>query len=69
MTKRVYDRSFRICDKIKLYKYYPSSGALADDKIELAFQKSTEETPVSLYETRFYFGKKEFQNISKSVKI
>ena len=45
-------------DKINLYKYYPSSGALSDAKTEFAFRKAAEDTPVSLYDTRFLILKK-----------
>lgn len=40
-------------NKIKLYKYYPSTGALSDDKPEFAYQKRKEEFPISLESTQF----------------
>lgn len=40
-------------DKITLYQYYPSTGALGGDKTELAYQKTDEPTPVSLLDTQF----------------
>jgi hypothetical protein len=45
-------------DKIVLYKYYPSTGALSDAKMEFAFKKASETDPVSLYDTRFLILKK-----------
>ena len=45
-------------DKINLYKYYPSGGALNEAKTEFAFKKVTDETPVSLYDTQFLILKK-----------
>jgi hypothetical protein len=45
-------------DKIKLYKYYPSAGAMADEKIELALQKKSDSNPVSVYATQFLLWEK-----------
>lgn len=45
-------------DKIVLYKYYPSAGALSDAKTEFAFKKASDTDPVSLYDTRFLILKK-----------
>lgn len=45
-------------DKIKLYKYYPTTGALAGAKTEFAFQKTGEEAPSSLMDTQFLILKK-----------
>ena len=47
-----------VADKIRLYKYYPVSGALAGDKPEFAFQKAGEEAPVSVYDTKFLLWEK-----------
>ena len=40
-------------DKITLYKYYPSTGSMGDEKTEFAYQKKSDESPVSLYDTQF----------------
>ena len=45
-------------DKITLYKYYSSSGVMADEKTEFAFKKANDEFPLSLYDTRFLLWKK-----------
>ncbi|HRD81172.1 MAG TPA: hypothetical protein PK198_03330 [Saprospiraceae bacterium] len=45
-------------DKIVLYKYYPSAGALSDAKMEFAFKKASDTDPISLYDTRFLILKK-----------
>ncbi len=45
-------------DKIKLYKFYPSSGGLSDDKPEFAYQKKGQEYPISLESTMFLLWKK-----------
>jgi hypothetical protein len=45
-------------EKIKLFKYYPSTGALSDDKPEFAYQKRNEEFPISLESTQFLLWKK-----------
>ena len=44
--------------QIKLYKYYPSSGALSDEKAEFAFKRSNQEYPISLESTQFLIWKK-----------
>ncbi len=49
-------------EKITLYKYYPTGGALSDAKTEFAYKKSTEETPVSLLDTKFLIWKKGLAN-------
>ncbi|GLR18773.1 hypothetical protein [Portibacter lacus] len=45
-------------ESLKLYKYYPSSGALSDEKPEFAFQKSGQEFPISLESTSFLLWEK-----------
>lgn len=40
-------------DKITLYQYYSSNGALGDDATEFAYQKNGEKMPVSLLDTQF----------------
>ncbi len=45
-------------DQIKLYKYYPSAGALSDEKPEFAFQKTGQVNPISLESTQFLIWKK-----------
>lgn len=40
-------------DKVKLYKYYPASGLLANEPYEYAFQKKSDPGPVSLLDTQF----------------
>jgi hypothetical protein len=45
-------------DKIKLLKYYPSSGALGEEKSEFAFQKNSDDFPLSLEDTQFLLWKK-----------
>ncbi len=45
-------------DKITMYKYYSSSGVMADEKTEFAYQKAGEDFPLSLYDTRFLLWKK-----------
>ena len=45
-------------DKIKLLKYYPSSGALGEEKSEFAFQKATDDFPLSVEDTQFLLWKK-----------
>lgn len=42
-----------VSQKIRLYKYYPSAGALGDEKVEFAYLKGTEENPTSLMDTQF----------------
>jgi len=49
-------------DRIKLYKFYPSTGALSDDKTEFAFQKTGQEHPISLESTMFLIWKKGLAN-------
>jgi hypothetical protein len=49
-------------EKIVLYKYYPSGGALSDAKTEFAFKKKAEDNPVSLYDTQFLILKKGLAN-------
>ena len=49
-------------DKISLYKYYPISGALGDEKHEFALQKKAEETPISLLDTQFLMFEKGLAN-------
>lgn len=45
-------------DKIKLLKYYPSSGVLGEEKSEFAFQKKSDDFPLSLEDTQFLLWKK-----------
>ncbi|MBI5916244.1 MAG: RHS repeat protein [Bacteroidetes bacterium] len=49
-------------ERIVLYKYYPSGGALSDAKTEFAFKKAAEENPVSLHDTQFLILKKGLAN-------
>lgn len=49
-------------DQIKLFKYYPSSGALSDEKPEFAFKKRMQEFPISLESTQFLIWKKGLSN-------
>lgn len=42
-----------VSQKIRLYKYYPSAGALGDQKVEFAFLKGADENPTSLMSTQF----------------
>ncbi len=42
-----------VSDKITLYQYYPSNGALGGETTEFAYQKNGEEMPVSLLDTQF----------------
>lgn len=45
-------------EKIKLYKYFPSSGVLGEEKTEFAFQKTTDDFPLSVEDTQFLLWKK-----------
>ncbi len=45
-------------ERIKLYKYYSSAGALSDEKPEFAFQKNAEEYPISLESTQYLIWNK-----------
>jgi hypothetical protein len=45
-------------ERIKLYKYYPSTGAMSDDKVEFAFQKASQAQPLSVYATEFLLWEK-----------
>ena len=45
-------------DKIKLLKYYPSSGVLGEEKSEFAFQKTSDDFPLSVEDTQFLLWKK-----------
>ena len=45
-------------ERINLYEYFPSTGALSDEKSEFAFQRGAEDTPVSLQDTQFLLWKK-----------
>ena len=49
-------------DKIKLYKYYPLSGALGNEQYEFAYKKAGETEPVSLLDTRFLLWEKGLGN-------
>jgi len=45
-------------EKIKLYKYFPSSGVLGQEKTEFAFQKASDDFPLSVEDTQFLLWKK-----------
>lgn len=45
-------------EKIKLYKYFPSSGVLGEEKTEFAFQKTSNDFPLSVEDTQFLLWKK-----------
>jgi len=45
-------------DKVKLFKYYPAAGLLANEQSEYAFQKKTEPAPISLLDTKFLLWEK-----------
>lgn len=45
-------------EKIKLLKYYPSSGVLGEEKTEFAFQKQSDDFPLSVEDTQFLLWKK-----------
>ena len=49
-------------DRIKLFKFYPSTGGLSDDKPEFAYQKTGDEFPISLESTQFLLLKKGLAN-------
>lgn len=52
--------------QIKLYKYFPSSGALSDEKPEFAFLRKGKEEPISLESTQFLIWKKGIANFFES---
>lgn len=51
-----------VSEKIKLYQYHPTSGALGDEKSEFAFQKTNSESPISLLDTQFLLLNKGLAN-------
>jgi len=49
-------------DKINLYKYYPTSGAMSNESVEYAFKKTSDAAPISLLDTQFLILKKGLAN-------
>ena len=48
--------------RITLYKYYPSSSGLNNEKPEFAFRKNDESIPVSMYDAQFLLWEKGLAN-------
>jgi len=61
VKKRIMEEIY-VSDKIKLLKYFPSTGSLEKEKVEFAFQKKAEDQPISLMATQFLILKKGLAN-------